>query len=270
MDVQFIFDSRFEEAFFHEKLPKVWGARLLPFSYWHKIQLERAQSPLLVGGNIENWDIWIARQICRSQFPKAAQIPSNPSSLWYLFWYVLYGWRNLQLAVNTVVKYIGDYAAPPKLWSGSGSAMLRLAEAYAYLSSVTGDISYMQKAAQAEVDANASSKARDIDDALEQVALYMGESGRPPVEAWNLPLGEIVWYNVCFLKKSGADIPVWTPSDDEAFARNKIERHHRISKMAQEMMAEFPGIDSRVLQARAGVKYWEQVIAAQQKVDRGD
>lgn len=269
MEGRFVFDPRFEEAFFHSKTPKIWGAQLLPFSYWHKVQLERAQSPLLLGGAITNWDVWVVRQICSSKYPFPAEIPESPSNLWYLLWHIAFGWRNTLRVTDLIVKYIGDFASPPKLWSGKGSAKMRLAEAYAYLSKVTGDVRYMHKAAQAEADANASSKPRDVDDALEQVALYIASCGGAPSDAWNLPLGEIVWYNICFLKKEGAEIPVWTPSDDEAFARNKIERYHRISKIEAELRPQFKGLDEKVLRAMASVRYWEQVIEAQEKVDQG-
>jgi hypothetical protein len=262
-DERFVFDPRFEEGFFHAAPPVLWGARLKPFSYWHKLQLERAQSKLLLGGVAEAWDIWVARQICRSQFPKIAKMPRNPNSVWYLWWKVCFGWRPTAKPLALLVEYVGDFASPPKMWAGKGSSKLRLAEAYAHLSRVTGDMGYMQKAAQAEADSQ-EQKPRDIDDSIEQVALYVAKSGRPPAESWNMPLGELVWYNVCFLKQEGADVPIWTPRDEEAFERNKIERYHRIAKLAETMRDEFQGVSEGIVMANAAVKYWEKVVQAQE------
>jgi len=262
MSDRFVFDLRFEEGFFHSPPPIVWGARLLPFSYWHKVQLERAQSCILLGGIPSAWDIWIVRQICRSRFPLPARIPSNPSGVWYLFWKICFGWRRPARAFKQLAEYIADYASPPKLWAGKGSSKLRLAEAYAHLSRLSGDRSYMMKAARAEADA-AEGKDRDIDDSVEQVAIYVKNAGRPPCEAWNMPLGEIVWYNICFLKQEGGDVPVWTPKDEAAFERNKIERYRKITEIAKDIRAEFPISGEAMVLAHAAVRYWEKVVASQ-------
>ena len=79
-----------------------------------------------------------------------------------------------------------------------------------------------------------------------------------------MPLGELVWYNVCFLKQEGADVPIWTPRDEEAFERNKIERYHRIAKVAEELRGEFQGVSENIIMANAAVRYWEKVVEAQE------
>jgi hypothetical protein len=125
----------------------------------------------------------------------------------------------------------------------------------------------MERAAEAEAEASASSKPREIDDSIEQVALFMQKSGSGAAEAWNMPLGEIVWYNVCFLRQDGADLPIWTPRDEEAFELNKIERYKRIAAKANEIRGEYPGASESLILAHAAARYWEDVVAVQRKYD---
>lgn len=263
--MQFIFDERFAEGFFHDSpCRRVFGIRLQPFSYWHKVQLEYVQSKFLTGEIPGRWDVWVAAKICSTQYPVNVQFKEKYSSLWYLLWYALYGWRPLASNAHAMSAHIRDFASGPKLWSGKGSSKLRLAEAYEYLADITGDQSFMQKAYEAEREADLEKGAdRDIDDSIEQIAIYMKHGGRPAVEAWNTPMGALLWYNACFLKMEGVKVPIWSPVDEAFFEQHKKQRHIKILGIADEIRKATPVLTERMAYAMASVQYWEEVVESQ-------
>lgn len=268
--MHFIFDERFAEAFFNDSpCRRVFGMRLQPFSYWHKVQLEYVQSKFLTGEEPGRWDVWVAARICATRHPGNAQFRAKYSSVWYLLWHLRYGWRPLGPAVEAISAHIRDFASGPKLWSGKGSSKMRLAEAYAALSEATGDASLMQKAAEAERESVLEKGAnRDIDDSIEQVALYMKHAGRSAEEAWNMPMGALLWYNACFLKMEGAEVPIWSPVDEAHFEAHKKQRFLKIKAMGEEIRAENPMLTAGIAFAMASVRYWEDVVAAQDRPAR--
>jgi len=262
--MRFVFDERFAAGFFHDPCRRVFGRRLQPFSYWHKVQLEYVQSAFLTGEVPGKWDVWVASRILATRYPVSAQLQARYPSWWYLGWYGLYGWRSLDRGVRGIIQHINDFSSGPKLWAGKGSAKMRLAEAYALMAKATGDHSYMQKAAQAERESMIEKGSkRDIDDSVEQVSIYMKYAGRPAVEAWNMPLGELLWHNACFLKMEGAEVPIWSPTDEMVFEQHKKKRHLKIVERSKEMMAENATLTGDIAFAMASVEYWEDVVSAQ-------
>ena len=263
--MQFVFDERFAEGFFHDwSGRRVFGMQLKPFSYRHKVQLEYAQSKLLMGVMPSRWDIWVAAQICSTQYPVNVQFNKNPSSAWYFFWWVRYGWRSFIKNLRVIESHISDFASGPKLWSGKGSSKRRLAEAYKDLAQLTGDISFMQKSAEAEHEADLEGgNDRDIDDSIEQVSIFMKHSGCSAKEAWNTPMGALLWYNACFLKMEGATVPIWSPNDEAHFEQHKKQRHLKILGIAEEIRKENPVLTENLSYALASVQYWEDVIEKQ-------
>lgn len=259
---RFIFDERFAEAFLHERPRRVMGMRLRPFSYWHKVQLEYVQSRVLLGG-AGLWDAWVAAKICRTVYPQNAIFSARYSALWTLAWYLCHGWRSAGRELAALGEHLHDYASPPKLWSGKGSSKERLAEAVERLGQLTDDPLAAARAAQLRAEASMDGKKRDMDDSLEQIALYTKMAGRPAEEAWNMPMGALLWYNACFMKMEGAEVPIWTPMDEAAFEAHKRKRASRLEKMAEEILAEAPHLTRDLARAQAGVRYWTQVVEAQ-------
>jgi hypothetical protein len=260
----FVFDERFAEAFFHKREYRVMGRRLLPFSYWHKVQLEYQQSRILLGMPTL-WDYWVASRVCSTQYPENVRFQTRYSNWWYLAWHLCYGWRGLVREAEAFSAYLEEYASPPKLWSGAGGSKKRLGEAFERLGQLTGDIEMLRNAAgwarAAEADGN---KVRDIDDSIEQVGIYMKYGARSPEEAWNLPMGQLLWYNACFLKMEGVEVPIWTPQDEEAFERHKLDRQKKIDAIAEEILAERPLLTREIAGAQAAVRYWEDIVKSQE------
>lgn len=260
---RFVFDERFTEAFLHRGCRRVLGLRLQPFSYWHKLQLEYVQSRVLLGG-AKLWDVWVASRICATRYPFNVAFPEAYSNLWYLGWYLRYGWRGLGKNLNQLMEHIGDYASPPKLWSGKGSSKVRLADALERLGQITGDSSRLAEAQNYRIEAALEvGQQRNIDDSIEQVAIYMKNASRPAEEAWNMPLGALLWYNACFLKMEGVDVPIWTPMDEMAFEKHKKFRYEKIAKIAEEVRLENPLLSMDAAFAEAAVQYWKQVVDSQ-------
>ena len=155
---RFVFDERFAEAFLHEGRPaRVMGRRLRPFSYWHKVQLEYVQSKVLLGGAGRGgaglWDAWVAAKVCSTEYPQNASFRKGYSNLWMLWWHAVYGWRSAKRELDKLTAHIADFASPPKLWSGKGSSKVRLAEELEEMGRLTGDLSFLQRAAAWRNDA---------------------------------------------------------------------------------------------------------------------
>jgi tellurite resistance protein len=263
----YLFDERFAEAFLHEgRAARVLGMRLRPFSYWHKVQLEYVQSKVLLGG-AGLWDLWVAAKICGTEYPLNARFRKTYSNLWMLWWHACYGWRNVQREAEKLTAHIADFASPPKLWGGGGGSKERLAEALDRLGSATGQPEMLQRAErlryEAAMDKNGN---RDLDDSIEQVAIYMKLAGRSAEESWNMPMGALLWYNAAFLKMEGSEVPIWTPMDDARFEQHKRQRHEKVVKIAEELRAETPALDASLAYAYAEVRYWEGIISTQGKM----
>lgn len=263
----YLFDERFAEAFLHEGgATQVMGVRLRPFSYWHKMQLEYVQSKVLLGG-AGLWDVWVAAQICATEYPRNANFRKSYSNLWMLCWHAKYGWRSLPRELGKLMAHMSEYASPPKLWGGGGGSKERLAEALERLGRETDQVEMLQRAErlryEAAMDKNGN---RDLDDSIEQVAIYMKLGGRTAEEAWNMPMGALLWYNAAFLKMEGSEVPIWTPLDDARFEQHKKQRHEKIVKIAEELRVETPLLSASLAYAYAEVKYWEGILNNQSKM----
>jgi hypothetical protein len=258
-DRHYIFDERFAESFLHASRHSVFGFKLKPFSYWHRLQLEWIDSKVLIGG-ATLWDIYLAAKICSSEYPHAAQL-KELSSWKALWWHFRTFRKNATDELYRFYSYVADYNAPPKLWGGSGSADNKLAEAYSELARETGDKNFERRAQEVAYNAFLKeSQDNQIDDTLIQVAMYSKVTGRPPREAWNMPSGELAWMNISFAKLDGAKIDVWTPMDEEQVQKHLIVRQQKIADLAKEMEVEHPEIPPDKSMYYAAVRYWQQVI----------
>lgn len=232
---RFIFDPRFAEAIFHRREGhRVIGKRLLPFSTWHKVQLEYANSPFFAGGEVNVVDLELAVGICGTRYPD------------FFFYREKNGWRkiawmiwaervNARLEARKFEAYLADYLSPPKLWETAKKKG--------------------QKPAR-----------RDVDDSIAEVAYYLAAYGGSPATAWDLPAGELQWMNVCAAKQSGADVRVWTPADERAFREHVKRREATLEKLAAEFM-EKENLTPDEAKKRANTHYW--AVVKRNKVRQG-
>jgi hypothetical protein len=264
--LRYLFDERYAEAMLHKPGGhRVLGKRLKPFSMWHKLQLEYSQSKILLGG-AGIWDLWCAVQICRTQYPERVLWEPrwggwNP--LWHRFWKMKYGKKSLAREIHSFVKYAGDYQSGPKMWGGKGSAVVRYGEALEALGEALGDKEMVAKGRAAkEHGENMGSSDRDVDETLEQIMIAVKLGGLSLEKAWNMPLGELGWLNVCLIKMEGGKVNVWTPMEEQKFEEHKKVRHEKIAKLAEEIgkKEEHAGETQEKLMARAAVEYWERVV----------
>jgi hypothetical protein len=259
-DSYYLFDERFSEAFLHRP-HKVLGSHLPAFTYWHRLQLEWVNSRLLLGG-ATLWDVWLAVQICRSSYPKQAQLPPpHPSYLWKLWWHLRFGWRDPKKEVARFLDYYHDYVSVPKFWGGSGSSKLRLSEAYEKLFGVTRDANHDTLSKQwADIAKSAEASRSSLDESLEAVAEYCRLTHRPPSEAWNLPIGELHWMVAAIHIGNGAKLDIWGPFDDMRFEAHKKKRQENILRMAADLQSQDPELSPDLALAQAEVAYWEKVV----------
>jgi hypothetical protein len=181
---KFVFDERFVRAF-TPGTHRVLGVVLLPFSYWHKLQLEMCDSPFATGDAVKYEDLERAVKICQTQYPHLYQdqVPSR----WRTYGFM---WRAALCNTHKQAKAFDDY-----------------------LTAHTSAPKIMQKDQQSS---GGGTKIIDIEPALMEVALYRKMTGCPREEPWNMSIGELSWINAAMARVDGADFSVITPVDDAA------------------------------------------------------
>jgi hypothetical protein len=186
---EFVFDGRFLEAFFNRP-HKLLGLNLRPFSFWHKLQLERANSPLMLGVPASYQDLVFAARVCGSAYPEVVE-PTEIKTRWARYrsiWHA--AMTDLESEVKAFSDYVNDFLSPPKILpKGEGGGA-----------------------------------APDIDDSLREIGYYVRMTGCSIEEAWNTPIGILCWMNAAFAKSEGADFCIATPIDDEIVARMKAKK----------------------------------------------
>lgn len=183
MEVRFVFDERFVEAFVSKPGGhRVLGKRLKPFSTWHLLQLQYMQSPLVGGGAVESGDLELAVRVCQTSFPNAVAARRR----WWR-------WRGLGMKaeVEAFEQYVADYATGPDI--------------------------------QAEETSTKKARLPDMDSLLQEVAMYRKMSGCSREEAWNVPIGEMAWMNAAWARMEGAKFSIMTELEREALRRAKAK-----------------------------------------------
>lgn len=257
---RYVVDEKLAESILHDDEHRVMGVRLRPFSCWHKFQLEHWNSPVLIGG-ATLWDLWVAAQICRSQYPHRPRFKKR-RAWWHFCWWVWHGRFHVAREMDKFIAYLQEYNAPPKTWTGTGSAHKKLVEALRYLMEVTSNeeerVEAEGLARLHEGLSRQGQEDRDMDDGLEQVALWC-KHGHPIEQAWNMPLGELVWMNVAVAKTEGSKIPLWTPMDEERMELQRKNRAEKIAAMAAEIV-EKEGMNEKEAYGHAQVRYWQDTV----------
>jgi hypothetical protein len=260
VDHQYVVDERLAESLFHDGGHRVLGYRLQPFSFWHKLQLERWNSRVLLGG-ATLWDVWLAAKVCCTQYPNRPALKTRYSSWWHLFWWVRFGRYSLQKELQKFAEYLREYNAPPKTWEGIGSTYRKLGDAYRRLLPFLQGEEQQQirgKIKECETFSGERQLDRDLDDAMEQIALLC-RHGHPPSLAWNMPVGELVWLNVAMAKVEGAKVNLWTPLDDQRMEHVIKHRKEKIANMALEIARDEDKGHAEAL-AHAEARYWEATL----------
>jgi hypothetical protein len=260
VDARFIVDERLAESLFHDGRHRILGYRLKPFTFWHKLQLEQWNSRVLLGG-ATLWDVWLAARVCCTDYPQRPRIKPKYSLWWHWLWWLRFSRFSVEKEMTKFVAYIKEYNAPPKTWQGIGSSYKKLGEAYQQLLPfLEGEEAQAIAAKYRECQTLSGERAtdRDLDDAMEQVALFC-RHGHAPATAWNMPIGELVWMNVAMAKCDGAKVNLWTPMDDLRMEQMVKARGEKIAAKALTIAEEEKKSPKEAL-AHAQVRYWEEVI----------
>ncbi|MEI6715722.1 MAG: hypothetical protein WCO60_18370 [Verrucomicrobiota bacterium] len=224
MPAQFVFDTRFAEAF----LPVehvVFGKRLLPFCSWHKFQLEIINSPLLLNEPCSIVNLEHAVNICRTTFPQVAHFKAADTWFRRALWFLDKRRYSLHAEIRKFGDYLVNHNSGPKLWDKANEE---------------------------------GGKEPDCDDNLEAVCYFWKHSKCTEREAWMVPLGRMRWYNTLFSRMDGAQVDFWTPKDEEAFAAHVKKREAKIETTAQGYF-EAGGVSIEEARERAKTEYWAEV-----------
>jgi hypothetical protein len=215
---QFVFDERFVEAFY-PRLPgsqchRVFGRRLRPFCFWHKLQLELLDSPLITGGPVSLFDLDVATRICRTRYRERVTLPKV--STWNKWTWPLRLRGNLAREAKKFEEYLGDYYSPPKFWPKDGGE-----------------------------------DNPQLDESLHFVLMVVKATGWPQEYVWEMPIGEVQWITAGLQVLEGAECLIWTPLDEEAFQRHQARKKEWVKNRIIELMKGGMAKDGAVQQATA-------------------
>jgi hypothetical protein len=222
MSSSFVVDTKFAEAFLNAD-HFVLGQKLLPYCSWHKLQLEVANSPLLLGELAHVADLEYAVRVCQTVYPQMVQLPKVDSRWKRFLWFLRIRKYKFAEELRKFSTYLDDFVSGPKLWEKK----------------------------------QAGTKEPDVDDNFEAVTYYFKSTGVSEVEAWMMPLGKLRWYNTLFARQDGADIDFWTPDDEVAFQEHVKKREAGIDEQAKVYAAD--GMEYAAARERANAEYWAKV-----------
>lgn len=224
--LHFVHDENYAEAVANTT-HKVYGRTLRPYCLWHRLQLELAQSPILLGLAVTPLDLWRAACICSSRWSIDGRTPDTrpPSFLRFVWLAWRFPFSKQAAAFQT---YLNDYSRGPKLWPSVGKGQ---------------------------------TKERDIDETLETVCYLLARSNLTLSEIWTMPVGMLSWYTLGIQRAHGAELPVWTPEHQAAFDAHKAEREARLDQEAVELRRSHPELTAEQASKQVRDAYWASVRA---------
>lgn len=226
MKAQFLHDENYAEAVANTA-HRVYGTALRPYCLWHRLNLELAQSPILLGQAVTPLDLWRAVRICSTCWTPEGRAPNlrppTPLRFAWLSW--RYRFANQVAAFQA---YLSDYSRGPQLWPSV---------------------------------AKGSTKERDIDETLETVCYLLARSNLTLPEIWTMPVGMLSWYTLGIQRAHGAELPVWTPEHQAAFEKHKAEREARLDEEAVKLQQERPELTAEQASKQVRDAYWASVRA---------
>lgn len=226
MKAQFLHDENYAEAVANTA-HQVYGTALRPYCLWHRLNLELAQSPILLGQAVTPLDLWRAVRICSTCWTPEGRAPNlRPPTPLRFAWL---SWRyRFADQVAAFQAYLSDYSRGPQLWPSV---------------------------------AKGSTKERDIDETLETVCYLLARSNLTLPEIWTMPVGMLSWYTLGIQRAHGAELPVWTPEHQAAFEKHKAEREARLDEEAVKLQQERPELTAEQASKQVRDAYWASVRA---------
>lgn len=226
MKAQFLHDENYAEAVANTA-HRVYGTALRPYCLWHRLNLELAQSPILLGQAVTPLDLWRAVRICSTCWTPEGRAPNlRPPTPLRFAWL---SWRyRFADQVAAFQAYLSDYSRGPQLWPSV---------------------------------AKGSTKERDIDETLETVCYLLARSNLTLPEIWTMPVGMLSWYTLGIQRAHGAELPVWTPEHQAAFEKHKAEREARLDEEAVKLQQERPELTAEQASKQVRDAYWASVRA---------
>lgn len=167
-------DEGFAEAWVNST-HRVLGLNLLPFSLWHRFQLELLDSPVLSGKAINPIDLERAARACRLVYPATVKSELN---MWSFRWRLT--GRNFDSECQKFGAYLADYFSIPQF------------------------IPPTKKVHRAEI----------IHPPPESMRIYSAVAtmtGWPEEKIWMLPIGKAYWYAAGHWYQSGQELDFLTP-----------------------------------------------------------
>jgi hypothetical protein len=170
-----VLDERFAESWVNST-HRVLGLKLRPFSLWHRFQLEILESPILLGKQIEPFDLERACRCCQLRYP---QTVSSKTNMWSLRWRL--AGRDFDLECKKFGAYLDDFFAPPK-----------------FLPSIR------QAVHQPEVFHPPPEEIRIISAVIDLTKW-------PENKIWDMPIGQTYWYAAGQWYQDGRELDFLTP-----------------------------------------------------------
>lgn len=214
-------DPRFSEAFANTP-HRVYGKRLLPFSLWHQLLLEHAQSPVFEGKGCTPADLLLAARLCSTPWNPSFVFPdlSLPGSTRLLVASVGHPFLRELRKFGT---YLQDYCSGPKLWESDSSG----------------------------------GSSRDIDGILETAVYLTKATTLSWSEVWTYPVGVLEWISLSAQKLDGAEVNIWTPDDEIRFTQFKADRERKLDEEGRRISDE-TGTPYEAARKKAHDEYWER------------
>ena len=223
----FVHDEQYAEAVANRR-HTVYGRPLRPYCLWHRVNLELAQSPVLLGAPLTPLNLWTAVQICASEWSPDFTSPNLTPPGAARFAWLSFRYR-FAAQVQAFQTYLDDYSRGPKLWESANKG---------------------------------AAPERDFDDNLETALYLVTETGLTWRDIWTMPIGLLSWSGVGVRRLRGQDIPIWTPMHEAAFAEHKKQREAKLDDSARQLMAQDSTLTFETARKQASDTYWAGVNAA--------
>jgi hypothetical protein len=197
-------DGRFLTAFI---LPKEWdiiGYKLKPYSLRHSLYLTALESPFITGkmDKLSPEDILVFLRICSSEHPSNAFRKPSLRDYWRI------GRMQADIGyfyeiVKDIMVYIHDCCSAPVFY-------------------------------KKEKEQNEKQK-ENIPNPLAVATSLIGRLNLPMEEAWNMPVGQAIWYATAYSVAEGAQIKVLSTEDEQKadFEKNflvKLREEQQLAK----------------------------------------
>jgi hypothetical protein len=186
-----VLDESFAEAWVNSP-HRILGLRLLPFSLWHRFQLEILDSPLLSGKAVDPLEIPFvlerAVRACRLTYPQTVAPHFN---MWSFRWRL--AGRDINTELMKFGAYLSDYFAIPKFLPPTRKK-----------------------------DNRPESVNHPPPENIQIFSAVVSMTGWPEEKIWMLPIGQAYWYAAGHWYQSGQELDFLTP--EHLILKERIEK----------------------------------------------